>query len=809
MAGQRTGAARQEAERGDRLWAVGGVSTGAPTVVGDGLYAVDGQRVYRMDANTGALDWAFDAPDSVRLAYAAPAVAGGSTYFGGVDRDRGATDIYALDDDGAERYTFETDHRSAQPAVSDGTVYAGGHAVDATSGEAVWNAAVEVNRAFRPAVVDGTVYLGTNDGTYALDAASGDVLWQFEAAGDAAVTVAEGLVFTGGGRTAYAVDTATGEEVWSHDVGGDILTMPTVADGRVYYGGAQVARALDVTSGDPVWTYEPPARDRGSRHLGSQNAAPTVVEDTVYVSASRYEAVFAVDAATGEGRWTASLDGRRPAVVVDGVLYTGGSTLQATATDTAGSSRGTRVLQGTRNHHHAAAGEPEPDLDTTPSAEGAGSNRWLGRTAAPVAGSSPTVHDGVAYVTDRSGTTYAFDVASGEERWRFEAEGPSTAAPSMVGGRLFTVAGSTLYRLDPATGEERFRASLPARVLGSPTATGGLVFVLARDGTLAAFDTEDGERAWTVEEVGRFRRQQPTLRGSPTVVEGTVVVPAAVRAEAFDPATGEERWRSEVTGLLANGLTVADGTVYTAGGDGLQALDLETGERQWLAETGDYGPTTPTVAGGTVYAAADGPRTIRAHDAATGEVAWSARFRGDRSYSSPTVADGTVFAAGGDHTVYALDADGGDLLWQYVADTPIDSSPTVTGGTVFVGSAEGVHAIRTDADRSTGSRVALGTLGHHEDWATQGATLGATSTPSPSPTDSPADSGSDGDPSPTGTTTPDASDDSPAGDDPGGDGGSTDAGTSGGSGPGFGVLTALAGGAGALARRFSTAGSGE
>ncbi|MHC4567579.1 MAG: outer membrane protein assembly factor BamB family protein, partial [Planctomycetota bacterium] len=58
--------------------------------------------------------------------------------------------------------------------------------------------------------------------------------------------------------------------------------------------------------------------------------------------------------------------------------------------------------------------------------------------------------------------------------------------------------------------------------------------------------------------------------------------------------------------------------------------------------------------------------------------------------SALVVAGGKVFAASVDtHTVYALNAGDGENLWEYTADSRVDSPPTLHGGLAIFGSADG------------------------------------------------------------------------------------------------------------------------
>ena len=73
---------------------------------------------------------------------------------------------------------------------------------------------------------------------------------------------------------------------------------------------------------------------------------------------------------------------------------------------------------------------------------------------------------------------------------------------------------------------------------------------------------------------------------------------------------------------------------------------------------------------------------------------WEKRFAGP--LTSVVIADGKLFFAQKDiHTVHALDAADGSPLWRYTAGGRVDSPPTVYGGGVYFGSADGwVYCLR-------------------------------------------------------------------------------------------------------------------
>jgi alcohol dehydrogenase (cytochrome c) len=140
-----------------------------------------------------------------------------------------------------------------------------------------------------PSVWNGVLYVSTNTGVMALDAATGDRLWEYsrpvegettapdfaraaqrDIAPRGAPVVFEGKVFISQRQgTIIAVDAETGEEVWTTqltdlELNEGITTNPILADGRLVIGpsGADYAGApgriisLDVEDGEILWTFD-------------------------------------------------------------------------------------------------------------------------------------------------------------------------------------------------------------------------------------------------------------------------------------------------------------------------------------------------------------------------------------------------------------------------------------------------------------------------------------------------------------------------------------------------------------------------
>ncbi len=136
--------------------------------------------------------------------------------------------------------------------------------------------------ATEPIVVDGTIYATASmDRVYAVDAASGRVLWQFDphvrlsvmrnswaARTNRGVAVWRGKVYFGTGDCRmFALDAATGRKLWDSPVCVDSTQTgstgaPTIGDGKVYigYNGSDTGVrgslvAIDATTGKLAWRF--------------------------------------------------------------------------------------------------------------------------------------------------------------------------------------------------------------------------------------------------------------------------------------------------------------------------------------------------------------------------------------------------------------------------------------------------------------------------------------------------------------------------------------------------------------------------
>jgi len=336
------------------------------------------------------------------------------------------------------------------------------------------------------------------------------------------------------------------------------------------------------------------------------------------------------------------------------------------------------------------AATPTPPATPTPSPTAtAGSNTAAGTTvwAAPVSGSvivAPALDDGALFVADESGRLHAFDAATGAPRWTIQMGGP-------VGGV-------------------------------SMTATNGLIFARTRLDTLAAYRESDGSLAWG--------RQFPTLDVGTAAVDSGVLYAVAVNPSdqqhvgflyAFDPATGQPLWHTQLTGMSVDSTSipvpvVANGAAYvsasrqgagTTSDNLLVAVSLATHAILWSA-----GVTGRDLAatGSTVYVSGEasdlsGTIPLSAVEASTGKTLWSQPIahagQAGGFLSPPLVSGGTVFVSTYGGYAYALDAASGAQRWGMQVGGTAGVQPGALGTTVYISSSNGLHAL----DAASGAQV--------------------------------------------------------------------------------------------------------
>ena len=255
-----------------------------------------------------------------------------------------------------------------------------------------------------------------------------------------------------------AFDRDTGKRQWAFEAP-ELLLALGGTDAGVFAVGLTTLYRLAPTTGSVEWRYP-------MGEMAGTSLSPAVTSETVYVR-TRDEVLHAVDAETGNRRWTAGLSNPKgsPPTVVGNTVYltTFESTASAFATET-------------------------------------GERRWTFDTS-DINSYPPLVADGTVYVSgDR---LHAIDEKTGKERWAVENPDHGFLHLLVVDDTVYTLGGNDLYAVNARTGEQRWRTdALRDNSINYVTEDDGALYVVTGN-AVAKLDSETGVVEWWSEEIRR------------------------------------------------------------------------------------------------------------------------------------------------------------------------------------------------------------------------------------------------------------------------------------------------------------------
>ncbi len=660
---------------------------------------------------------------------------------------------------GTERWTYIAPNPvHTSPVIADGVIYAGVNdfggtsavAVDALTGEEVWNASIPDFCTAAPLVLGNSVYFGCQDGKlYCLRTSDGQERWNFSA-GRAILygSVAEwnGVIYFGieadnddNGKL-FAVDASSGTEEWNRSIHGSVWSSPAVAGGMVLVSTAGdktigidsrkgYVYAFNITTGAQSWR---------TQDLGMVMASPTIYNGRVYVGTFgkfindiQFIApqMYCLDLADGDRIWNRTVThGSDNAKVWTSVTVAGAKVIFG---DELGYLNVWNI-NGLKIWDHpitmgaavkttpAVAGEMIFAANTLGYVTGFGSQPDLSVNATsidvadeyPHLGQRVNVRARISNIGDKTATGRVFMYNGSLDDWHTVinstvvtiAPGRSTWVyavwtANMVGTRAFWVRVTDVV---PNEGDEsNNEAKRVIEVL--PPSEGWLMARADNAGT--GFNTSEPPS----NNITNWLRAMGSSPG-PGVVTTTdsVLVPAGTELVALDRNDGSVRWSREMSSSASTAPAVGDGSVFVGTTDGhLWAVDLEDGTVRFKVALNGTVTAGPNVAGmmllvGTTVGTDGG--LLYALDTFDGRELWS-RDMSAPVNAHPAAWGNTVFALSDDGALLSINSSSGALRWQYpVGAAPgssLTSAPAVSGDLLFVASTSGfVYCL--DADPSDG-----------------------------------------------------------------------------------------------------------
>jgi outer membrane protein assembly factor BamB len=370
------------------------------------------------------------------------------------------------------------------------------------------------------------------------------------------------------------------------------------------------ARGPDEDPG-PAWQFETD---------GSVESSPAVVDGTAYVGSDDGN-LYAIDAASGERRWTFDTGER---------VRSSPTVIENSSTES-----GTMICVG-NDGGSVYALDPAAVQGVDDGVEWRVDTEGVVVTAPAVAEVEQARARRLVFVGSGDGRVYALDAATGEEEWRFETGFAVRSSPAVArierGERsqhLLYVGSDDgrIYALDAATGEGEWRfetvdfvRSAPAVATGDRAPESGpTVYVGSNDGGVYALDAATGERRWSVG-TGASVTTSPAVRATGETTS-VYVGSRDFTLYALDGDSGEELWTFETDRAITAPPAVGDGVVYAGNaGTNVFGVDADSGEQLWVFETGARIISSPAVVGsedGTVYVGSNDQRLYALQDGET------------------------------------------------------------------------------------------------------------------------------------------------------------------------------------------------
>ncbi len=387
---------------------------------------------------------------------------------------------------------------------------------------------------------------------------------------------------------------------WRFPTGDRVVGSPVSSGGVIYFGGDDGnIYAVDAETGHQLW-----------KHVtgGPAPSTPAVVDGTLY--AVSYDGkLHALDARTGGVRWKFATGGERR--------------FEA------------KGIHGMQPKNQTIADPFDIFL------------------------SSPVVAQGAVYFGSGDGNLYAVDVASGEQRWKFQTGDVVHASPAYANGVLFFGSwDSYFYAVDAATGQEKWRfhgGEDPAihnqvGFQSSPAVVDGVVYTGCRDAQLYALDAATGKEKW------HFDNALSWVISSPAVSQGKVYFATSDSSlyHVVDAATGKPVLKQQDKAFMFSSPAIAGDVVFIGVMNGtLQARDLKSGEVLWNFETETSRQNKGWVL--TKDRGFDVPLLYHSNWREDPILAADRQFRIGAIFSSPLIVNGVVYFGSTDGYLYALE----------------------------------------------------------------------------------------------------------------------------------------------------------
>jgi eukaryotic-like serine/threonine-protein kinase len=274
-------------------------------------------------------------------------------------------------------------------------------------------------------------------------------------------------------------------------------------------------------------------------------------------------------------------------------------------------------------------------------------------------------------------------------KWRFFARSAVHTTCAISGDNLYCGSSDgTFYALDSATGFEKWSYSAIGEIVSTPCVYEGMVYFGTKLGHFYALNVDTGEAVWK-------KSVNDAIYSSAVVYNDIVYFCGGGTLFALEPRTGKTKWKFQAASTLQASPAVADGVVYCGSHDNnLYAFDAVVGTVLWKYYS-EYPILIPAVLDKDKLFCGNN-RHIFALNRSDGKKLWERNF----SISTPmALYNDVLYAATNDGVLYAITAEGGQVIWKFKAGKFFYSGPAVAGGQVLIACNDRLYGL--DGQRGT------------------------------------------------------------------------------------------------------------
>ena len=351
--------------------------------------------------------------------------------------------------------------------------------------------------------------------------------------------------------------------LWNYTTVAEVSSSPVVVNGVVYIGSAdQNVYAFNATTGGKLWNYF---------NDNYEFCTPAVANGMIYVGALYY--VYALNATNGDIVWPSA---PRLLALMEASPYVSFAFMSPTF-------EGGVVYCGINGCD--GGGVSAFDAKT-------GNTLWASNFSLGVVYSSPTVANGVVYVSAEGaypfdfGPTYgvlALDAKTGAQLWNYSTGYAAESSPAVAGGVVYAIFyDGSMYALNATNGQKLWNYTVGSpKVLApfpnissgnldaSPTVVDGVVYAASDNGNVYALNSKSGAKLWSC------TTDNGTL-STPAVDDGILYVGSSDdNIYALNATTGAKLWNYATSGSVGSAVVV-DGILYVGGGNDVYALRVSS-----------------------------------------------------------------------------------------------------------------------------------------------------------------------------------------------------------------------------------------